>query len=299
MQGAFEGTEAQTSAPVNLSLVILGAEEVANEPNHYSPSIFKGFTSSNFYHYQINGAVDKAQKSCGYVPFPNNHQQKADVLAALAALLPTLQTWGGFVRDATGLGITKLVLLWLAIHAKFNNTEAPLPSLLLVPATLVKQWAKEIREHWPGFDLWVMYADSELDAVHQANIITKTHLRKLPNTSDFTPPMKQLFDKGDKSSLKQTSIILSSYETFSDRSVFREELKTKDEKGKEVKWNVWRTRLHKYIGAVILDEGHRAKNPETRTHASIYLLDALHTWIVTATPMQNTERVSSVLKITF
>lgn len=119
-----------------------------------------------------------------------------------------------------------------------------------------------------------MYADSELDAVHQANIITKTHLRKLPNTSDFTPPMKQPFDNGDRSSLKQARIILSSYETFSDRSVFR------DEKGKEVKWKVWRTRLHKYIGAVILDEGHRAKNPETRTHASIYLLDAPHTWML-------------------
>lgn len=92
---------------------------------------------------------------------------------------------------------------------------------------------------------------------------------------------------------ERCSIILLSYESFKDRPIYVEEVKVKKKNGRETTRREWRSRVSGLIGHVILDEGHRAKNHDTGAHASIMPLKADYLWIVTATPIQNTERVSS------
>ena len=92
---------------------------------------------------------------------------------------------------------------------------------------------------------------------------------------------------------EKCSLISSSYESFKDRTVHVGEVKVKKKSGRETTRREWCSRLSGIIGHVILDEGHRAKDRDTRTHARILTLKADYLWIVTATLMQNTEKVGS------
>lgn len=208
---------------------------------------------------------------------------------ALSSLAKVLQAYGGFLRDQTGLGKTKLVLLMLAFYVKFAQEENVRPILILVPANLIRQWIwiKEIRESWPGFLLWIMWSEEDLGT---ANVLETSHILCLPFLSDLPLHMCMLFDKTNSSHTKKSSIILSSYASFKDRTAYVFEAKWKDNGGKEVKREEWRSRLTGMITHVLLDEGHRAQTRDTKTHASIIPLQADYMWIFSAT-MQNSEKV--------
>lgn len=147
-------------------------------------------------------------KTHGEVPLPKEHKAKKAVKKALKPWPEKLQIFGGILRDETSLGKTKQTLLMLALYARYGNVTNDPPNLIIVPATLVKQWAKEIREMWPGFTLWICYAEDDLLAVQLPNVIKASHLKSLPHLSNLPPHMRPLFEK---SSGKKTNIIL--YET--------------------------------------------------------------------------------------
>ena len=293
VQGAFSGTENQTGPPVDLSIAILGMDW--RPSGRYACSILEGFTKAEFYSYQINGAVDLCLKTFGSIPLPESHANKPDTHTALSKLPHTLRTFGGFLRDQTGLGKTKLILLMLALNAR-HGTSDNRPILILAPASLVKQWAKEIHDFWPGFTLWLLYAESELDVVYHENVITGLHLKDLRNAPER---MRFVFDKQDQSDVKRSHIVLSSYESFGSRSTSIKVVKNRTQNGKLTQYKKYITRLDDCFATVVADEGHKAKNRDTRIHASIQLLRAPHIWIVTATPMQNTEQVRTPFKSTF
>lgn len=288
IQGAFEGTPAQVGPPVDLSITILGMKELEN--GRYTCTLLEGFTKSEFYNFQVSGAADMCLKTYGEVPLPQEHKAKKAVKKAFKHWPKRLQIFGGILRDETGLGKTKQTLLMLALYAKYGKVTHDLPILIIVSATLIKQWAKEIREMWPGFTLWFCYASDDLLAVQMPNVITTSHLKSLPNLSNLPLHMRRLFDK---SSGKGINIVLSSYETWSERTVWQEVVTSVNQKGETLKHKEHRSRVTGLFGHVIIDEGHRAKNRETRIHASILLLAAIYCWVITATPMQNSEMVSS------
>jgi len=65
-----------------------------------------------------------------------------------------------------------------------------------------------------------------------------------------------------------------------------------DKNSERTQYKGCRTRAQGLFDTVVLDEGHRAKNRNTKAHTSISLLKAFHIWIITATVMQNTESAS-------
>ncbi|KAL8845881.1 MAG: hypothetical protein Q9221_008987 [Calogaya cf. arnoldii] len=259
IQGAFSGTPKQTGPPVDLSLTILGMEK-REHSNRYACNLLKNFTTSEFYTFQVNGAVDMCLKSFGRVPLPDEHAATQEVQNALGKLTVGLRTFGGICRDQTGLGKTKLLLLWLALGAQFSN-EFSRPTLIVVPASLVTQWAKEISTDWPGFTLFVCYNEDDLPAYLKKNVIKASHLKMLQHPHRLPPHIQKLFSKDNTQS---NSIVLTSYETWGDRTVYKQE--------KEPQHFEWRTRCEKLFQTVIADEAHRCKNRDTRTHASISLL---------------------------
>lgn len=150
IQSASEETPKQIGPPVDLSLVVLGMELLRN--GRYRC---------------ITGAAAMCLKSHGKLPLSPAHGVKDEVKEALEAMAQVLQIRGGILRDQTGLGKTKQVLVMLALHGKYRRPKSMLPMLLIVPASLVKQWAKEIRESWPGFTLWICYSEEEWGAVYR------------------------------------------------------------------------------------------------------------------------------------
>ena len=105
------------------------------------------------------------QKTIGFIPHPFAPCFKQrDVRAALDALR-IVPTYGGLVIDQTGLGKTIQVLLFLAIFVNFhieieNGRAAYRTILLVVPSTVIKQWADEIAKHWAAtFSLIISYGE--------------------------------------------------------------------------------------------------------------------------------------------
>ena len=169
IQEAFSGSEKQLRFLVDLSLSVLGTN---TRPSGRSVcDKLESLTSSEFYHYQVSGSLHMCLKTFGSLPIPNENAQKQAVAHALAKLPTPLRTLGGFLKDQTGLGKTKQVLLMLALRARYMKSKPWRPAPILVPATLINQWSKEIREFWPGFTLWVCYSAGDLPEVFKDNVL--------------------------------------------------------------------------------------------------------------------------------
>ena len=151
IQEAFSGSEKQLGFPVDLSLAILDIK--AQPSGRYMCELLASFTSSECYHYQVSGSLYMCWKTFGILPIPKECAQKQAIADALALLPTSMRTFGGFLKDQTGLGKTKQVLLMLALRARYMKSKPWPPALILVPATLINQWSKEIREFQPGFTL--------------------------------------------------------------------------------------------------------------------------------------------------
>lgn len=128
------------------------------------------------------------------------------------------------------------------------------------------------------------------------NVITASHLKGLPGLNHLPEHMRPLFDNDNKTSFRRNSILLTSYETWGERSTYKVVVKSKAADNTEISHFEWRTRLQDCTGDPMLDEGHRAKNQDSRTHASTLLLRAQYTWIVSTTPMLNDEKVDLLLQ---
>ena len=85
-------------------------------------------------------------------------------------------------------------------------------------------------------------------------------------------------------------MILSSYETFAERTIDHERQVDPSNVNKTI--TVYRTRWANRFDIVLLDEGHKIRNKFTRAHQSVAQLKALVHWFMTATPVNNTMKAS-------
>lgn len=162
---------------------MLKMQALAND--RFKCTVLHGLTKSVFYHYQASGALYMYYKAYGHLPVSVDHAAETAVHLAIVAMPKPLQTFGGFNKDMTGLGKTKQVLPVLLLRAKLCLQDAPRPALILVPATLILQWAKEIHESWPALTLWICYSMVELPSVYKSNTVTASHLKGLPRLDHF------------------------------------------------------------------------------------------------------------------
>lgn len=139
----------------------------------------------------------------------------------------------------------------------------PTVTLIVAPVALLQQWADEIRQHAKAGNFAVR--------IHHG----ATKLHKLQT-------------------LRDCDVVITSYAT-----VMHSYPSTKKPRGRkrmtgeeeEIWWDgQWRGRgiLHRInFWRVILDESHILKNRSSRTSLACQSLDALHTWALSGTPIQN------------
>jgi SNF2 family DNA or RNA helicase len=108
-----------------------------------------------FLPWQANGCAWGLSRMFGRIP---QHPDADDEAKLAAAKLGGLSTKGWIITDMTGLGKTALLLSIFAyseygVHADKNGQTVFKMIFLEVPQSLLRQWAKEVLDYWPYFDL--------------------------------------------------------------------------------------------------------------------------------------------------
>lgn len=173
MQRAFSGTQRRAGPPLDVCMRLLLATK---QPNGlYKSELLKDFVKSELYNYQLCGAVGVVLKLYGYVDAELllagtgqlDHPQAADVRVA-ASQLRDICIHGALLADETGFGKTKQALLAAVLHTflytEFDDDgeQCYRPILIVLPPTLIRQWAVEIFNEWPLFRVFLSYEDMTL-----------------------------------------------------------------------------------------------------------------------------------------
>ena len=154
------------------------------------------------------------------------------------------QQAGGIIGDEMGLGKTVQVVAFLAgLHAsgKFR------PSLVVMPATLLHQWLREIRTWYPLFRVAILHDGLNAGKATPAELQTRKGVVDYITSSD-------------------NGILLTTYEQLR----INQQLL-----------------LAKAWGYVVLDEGHRIRNPEIEVSLVCKRVRCVHRIIMTGAPIQN------------
>lgn len=255
---------------------------------------------------QINGAAFMLQRTHGYIPVAREWAEKSEVAAALE-ILKSVKTYGGIVADIPGLGKTATALLYMcldALYATHVNEKGQVdhrPFLLLVPSGPVfNQWLQLITKHFNDLHLIISVGSRAPEPRFDRMWISSTAMQEAPHTLNRWPQhLKYVFDHQDPKASR--TVILSTYDTHAERSIKTTFRKPKIGESHLVHWMesekkfvvpVYSSHLENVLRAVILDEGHRARNPLTKLHQSVAQLRSPVHWFLTATPIINDNLVS-------
>ncbi|PIN15480.1 Chromodomain-helicase DNA-binding protein [Handroanthus impetiginosus] len=156
------------------------------------------------------------------------------------------------LADEMGLGKTIQSIAYLASL----NEETVSPHLVIAPLSTLRNWEREFATWAPNMNV-VMYAGNA-----KARSVIKEH--------EFFHPKSDKKGKGKKSESKQSRIkfdvLLASYEMINIDSSFL----------KPIKWE-----------CMIVDEGHRLKNKDSKLFSSLKEFSSRHRVLLTGTPLQN------------
>ena len=232
------------------------------------------------------------QRSCGIIPIDRAQRRDRKVYAA-ASSLDGLQTFGGLVVDTMGFGKTRTGLLFLSYFSlcasqnriDFLPQNDFRPSLCLAPSGIVLGQWKDTMRMFPTLITIIAYGEKPSDPNEARNWVSATAMREAPaKTTHWPKHLRFVFDRQNPKACYV--VLLSSYETFAARTLITHNkvVKNRVKKTFESKWaDVFRV--------VLLDEGHRLRHSNTKTYASVSLLNADVHWFLTATPVINSARV--------
>ncbi|GAV80148.1 SNF2_N domain-containing protein/Helicase_C domain-containing protein [Cephalotus follicularis] len=180
------------------------------------------------------------------------------------------QRAGGIIGDEMGLGKTIQVLSFLgSLH--FSNMYKP--SIVVCPATLLRQWKREAQKWYPSFRVEILHdsaqdpgykkkkAKSDVSDYESEGSIDSEYERILPSKN--TKKWGSLINRVMKS---ESGLLITTYE----------QLRLLGEKLLDIKW-----------GYAVLDEGHRIRNPNAEITLVSKQLQTVHRIIMTGAPIQN------------
>ena len=159
---------------------------------------------------------------------------------------------GGILADEMGLGKTITLLALIAGNTPTNRDGCRLPTLVVLPLSLLNQWDREIRVHTHGLKTFVYYAEGRTASAAQLaeHEIVLTTYDVLVNDDESS--------NGDDAPHSQTSQDMS-------RGALR-----------GVKWH-----------RLVCDEAAFIKNLDTQRARAVYRLKKAHVWLATGSPVQN------------
>ncbi|KAI9288967.1 SNF2 family N-terminal domain-containing protein [Umbelopsis sp. AD052] len=209
------------------------------------------------------------------------------------------QEAGGIIGDEMGLGKTIQIIAFVAglHHSRMLGPEKPV--LVVCPATVLKQWVKEFHRWWPPIRVAILHSsgsglrseyhsDHDLDD-YEEELLKNFHMDDDDNEDDERYKDRRLRAKGSKKVAKSRVSILTTktgrmaaalvdryYQnggvivtTYAGVRSYREILVRR-------KW-----------GYVVLDEGHKIRNPDSEVTLSCKQLKTPHRMILSGTPIQN------------
>ena len=248
---------------------------------------------------QINCAAFMLQHTLGIVPsvqpsnaYPLEKLQKD----AIDVLGP--RTFGGLVCDTMGLGKTLATILFMNVFANYLYTDTEVehrPILLLVPSGVVlEQWRSEIAEKFPDLTVIVAYGDKpEGSMKSKRNWIGPKEMRVGPGSKSYSQDLSYIWDIEDPKASR--AILLTSYDTWQARTLRSSLVKSRSSDGQLVEEIHYHSAYKGAFALVIMDEGHRLRNRETKAHIAVRELECEYHWFITATPSINNLSVSHSL----
>lgn len=309
---ATTATQACVGPPIELSIRALqmraspGADEFYIFNLYDSSKVKRGLRS-----YQVNGTAWCVSRLVGITPSKQPDMSAADWSKAKAAAkkLQNTHVPGLLIADGTGLGKTVLLLsVLLHCHGPINDNGKLVfkPLFLQVPQNLIRQWAREILDYWPAFELIISYSDTSMDTFLADHVVSASAVREWPDPKLWPKRFRYIFNPKDARNGR--TIFLTTPETHVSRSLKTKEIfhpaipytpPVYDIDNNEVMKDPERTE-HIYesgmVGAfsiVCTDEASKLKNLGTKRHTATSLLKAPKCILLTATPMLNTGTVCS------
>ncbi|KAM3583284.1 DNA repair protein rhp26 [Umbelopsis sp. WA50703] len=209
------------------------------------------------------------------------------------------QEAGGIIGDEMGLGKTIQIIAFVAglHHSRILGPDRPV--LVVCPATVLKQWVKEFHRWWPPMRVAILHSSgSGLRSSYQSDrdledqdeeLLRNFHIDEENDDNDERYMDRRARGNGGKKVTKSRVSILTTktgrnaaalvdryYQTggvivttFAGIRTYREILVRR-------KW-----------GYVVLDEGHKIRNPDSEVTLACKQLKTPHRMILSGTPIQN------------
>ncbi|CAO3646467.1 unnamed protein product [Cunninghamella echinulata] len=202
------------------------------------------------------------------------------------------QKVGGIIGDEMGLGKTIQIISFLSSLYYSKILGPGVPSIVVCPATVLKQWVEEFHKWWPPLRVAILHSSGSgirsTDVNHSEFNIDDMELYDSMDEEDEYEPDRRgkstrkkksrgksslLFTKSGKKAaaivdrfIKKGGILIT---TYSGLQSYREILLK-----------------HKW-GYIILDEGHKIRNPDSETTLVCKQFKTPHRIILSGTPIQN------------
>ncbi|SCU91365.1 LAME_0E12222g1_1 [Lachancea meyersii CBS 8951] len=188
------------------------------------------------------------------------------------------QECGGIIGDEMGLGKTIQMIAFLASLHHSNKLDGPV--IIVCPATVLRQWCKELHTWWPAFRTVILHSIGS--GMTQKDTLTEEQLEELVMNSN---PDEVSFD-----AYKERKKVKSSIESGRARDALIEKVVTKghvlittyvglrvySDKLLNIKWSY-----------AVLDEGHKIRNPDADISLTCKQLKTRNRIILSGTPIQN------------
>ncbi|KAK6542976.1 hypothetical protein TWF694_006908 [Orbilia ellipsospora] len=178
------------------------------------------------------------------------------------------QHTGGILGDEMGLGKTIQTIAFIAgLHYSqlLRN-----PVLVVAPATVLRQWCSEFHKWWPPLRVSILHSSGSGMSLKAANAtgmiddsddILEVLERRVPSKAQKAA--KKIIDKVKA----KGHVLISTYEGL---CAYQDQL------------------LHMNWECVVLDEGHKIRNPDAKVTVAAKQLKSTTRFILSGTPIQNT-----------
>ncbi|GAA5816119.1 hypothetical protein MFLAVUS_009642 [Mucor flavus] len=199
------------------------------------------------------------------------------------------QKVGGILGDEMGLGKTIQVIAFLSSLYYSKILGPGQPSIIVCPATVMKQWVQEFHKWWPPLRVAILHSSGTgvKTCIETDDDVLDDH-EVVSDEDEYEPDRRGKQTKRGKGKASFKSILstkagrnaaalVSDYvkkggiliTTYSGVQTYREIL------------------LKHRWGYVVLDEGHKIRNPDSSTTLAIKRFKTPHRIILSGTPIQN------------
>ncbi|KAI9022541.1 SNF2 family N-terminal domain-containing protein [Hyaloraphidium curvatum] len=172
------------------------------------------------------------------------------------------QDVGGIIGDEMGLGKTVQIIAFLAGLSNSGLIKGPV--LVVCPATVMKQWTQEFHRWWPPFRVVILHSSGS------GMSKSRTTTTYGSDSEGGNVPVMRVTNDGAKSIVNTVfgkgHVLVTTYESVKQ---YRHLL------------------LKRQWGYVILDEGHKIRNPDAEITLTCKQLLCNHRILMTGTPIQN------------